>query len=708
MKRITGTFGFMFLLFVLSATFAYGDTVTDMKGNSFPSGTTVTASTVADSFIPNNVIDKDLNTRWNATTFQGSLQLDFPSELNISAVQLAAVATPATDEEYTIFGLKEGSWAQISELTIRSVPASAESIPLVLEPIPVVSGNYDAIKIEVNGRNSWVAINEITYINENETLNAPYLEKMVDGTIALSWNSVEGATGYEVKRSERSGGPYTIIATTVSERTWYIDEDSFSRDYDSDNNYKSFYYVVTAINGTTTSANSNEVSLIRPSTPINVHAEAGDSLAKVKWDLSEGATSYGIYVSTAEEGPYKYYGYVTDNQATVTKLVNGTTYFIKVNAENAESYSTSRFSSPVSVIPGIQEAPTPTITSISPNNGPMVGGTIAYINGTKFVEGAQVYFNDNSATTTFVSTTRLRIIVPSASLSGFVNVKVINPNLQSVELQNGYKYNEPTTNPAPTTTKLTPANGLLAGGGIMNVYGTGYKSGAQVSFDGTMRATTYVSATNLRIIIPAGTKLGVVEVFVINPDGQQSSSIGYEYIAPAPVPAPTTTKLTPANGLLAGGGIMNVYGTGYKSGAQVSFDGKMIAATYVSATNLRIIIPAGTNLGVVEVFVINPDGQQSSSVSYEYIAPAPVPAPTTTTITPANGLLAGGGIMNVFGTGYKSGAQVSFDGKMIAATYVSATNLRIIIPAGTNLGVVQVFVINPDGQQSSSVSYEYK
>ncbi|SYX81659.1 fibronectin type III domain-containing protein [Paenibacillus alvei] len=345
MKKITGL-SILVLLFVLSATSAYGESV-KMQGNSFPSGTIATASSVYSSYIPANVIDKDLNTRWNASTYQATLQLDFPRELNISALQLAAVATPTTDEKYTVFGFKNGLWTQISEPTVRNV--LAQNTPVVLEPIPVKPGNYDAIKINIDGRNSWVAINEITYINE--TLNVPHLEKDVDGYIILGWNSVQGATHYEVKRSETPGGPYTTI-DTVQEGTWlgYGDRETYDVE---ENRYKDYYYVVTASNGSVTSPNSNEVSLIRPKTPLNVQAVAGDTEANVTWDKVDNATSYGVRVATSEEGPYQYLNYVKDNKITVSKLVNGTKYYIQIFATNDDGYS--RYSSPVSVIPGVHQ-----------------------------------------------------------------------------------------------------------------------------------------------------------------------------------------------------------------------------------------------------------------------------------------------------------------------------------------------------------------
>jgi hypothetical protein len=70
-------------------------------------------------------------------------------------------------------------------------------------------------------------------------------------SINLNWSSVTGAVYYDVKRSIVAGGPYTSIATNL-EGTSYIDSDVVSG--------TTYYYVVTAINQSVGSQNSNEAS----------------------------------------------------------------------------------------------------------------------------------------------------------------------------------------------------------------------------------------------------------------------------------------------------------------------------------------------------------------------------------------------------------------------------------------------------------------
>lgn len=69
--------------------------------------------------------------------------------------------------------------------------------------------------------------------------------------VTLNWTAVVGATGYDIKRSTTTGGPYTTVATNVY-GTSYIDT--------TVTNGTTYYYVVTAINAAGVSGNSNEAS----------------------------------------------------------------------------------------------------------------------------------------------------------------------------------------------------------------------------------------------------------------------------------------------------------------------------------------------------------------------------------------------------------------------------------------------------------------
>ncbi|RCX09886.1 hypothetical protein DFR58_13325 [Anaerobacterium chartisolvens] len=72
-----------------------------------------------------------------------------------------------------------------------------------------------------------------------------------NAAVALSWDAVEDAVSYNIKRSATAGGPYATIATGVTD-TAYTDA--------TVTNGITYYYVVSAVTASGQSANSNEAS----------------------------------------------------------------------------------------------------------------------------------------------------------------------------------------------------------------------------------------------------------------------------------------------------------------------------------------------------------------------------------------------------------------------------------------------------------------
>ncbi|MFN0277350.1 MAG: choice-of-anchor V domain-containing protein [Pyrinomonadaceae bacterium] len=101
--------------------------------------------------------------------------------------------------------------------------------------------------------------------------------------------------------------------------------------------------------------------------------------------------------------------------------------------------------------------PTPTVTDISPNSGPTVGGNAATITGTNFISPASVTIGGNPGLNVIiVNSTTLTVTVP-AGTTGPANVVVTTPNGASNSVF--YTYADPTptnTNtPTPTPTCFT-------------------------------------------------------------------------------------------------------------------------------------------------------------------------------------------------------------------------------------------------------------
>ncbi|UED73233.1 hypothetical protein [Brevibacillus sp. DP1.3A] len=114
--------------------------------------------------------------------------------------------------------------------------------------------SYKKYQIRVtanNGFKGYVYIGELKMFGYEEDHNLVLSGNTHDLSNVLSWNSINGATSYNVKRSTNAGGPYETIATVTN--TTYTDEDVEKG--------ITYYYIVTAVNEDNEIRNSNEVAL---------------------------------------------------------------------------------------------------------------------------------------------------------------------------------------------------------------------------------------------------------------------------------------------------------------------------------------------------------------------------------------------------------------------------------------------------------------
>lgn len=82
----------------------------------------------------------------------------------------------------------------------------------------------------------------------------------------------------------------------------------------------------------------------------------------------------------------------------------------------------------------------PSVTSVSPNSGPVTGGTTVTILGSGFQSGASVQFGGVAATSAMlVSSTELKAVSP-ASTGGTVSVSVTDTSSQTSTLASAYTY----------------------------------------------------------------------------------------------------------------------------------------------------------------------------------------------------------------------------------------------------------------------------
>ena len=180
-----------------------------------------------------------------------------------------------------------------------------------------------------------------------------------------------------------------------------------------------------------------------------------------------------------------------------------------------------------------------------------------------------------------------------------------------------------TTGPAVyglLATSLSPSSATAGGPEfVLGVNGDYFASGAVVTWDGSDRATTFVSANRLNAQIAAADIASgrTLPVAVRNPGGLTSNAVTFTVNNPAP--ALTSISPTGASGG-AGSAVLTLHGTGFVSNSVMHWNGGDRTTTYVSPTELQGSLTA-QDLSDGGEFVITvhnptPGGGTSSGVSF--------------------------------------------------------------------------------------------
>jgi hypothetical protein len=176
----------------------------------------------------------------------------------------------------------------------------------------------------------------------------------------------------------------------------------------------------------------------------------------------------------------------------------------------------------------------PTVTNISPNTGPFVGGTPVTVTGTGFTATSTVSFGGTAGTvSSFNGSTTLIVTAPTGS--GTVDVKVTNPALPASNQSSPTSSADQFTY-AMSVTNVSPASGPGAGGTTLDIKGQGFTGVTGVTFGNVpvpASNITFVSDGEITAVSPPGT--GVVDVQVTTPTGVTSrgASDQFSYVSGA-------------------------------------------------------------------------------------------------------------------------------------------------------------------------------
>jgi IPT/TIG domain len=411
-----------------------------------------------------------------------------------------------------------------------------------------------------------------------------------------------------------------------------------------------------------------------------------------------------------------------NGNALQTTFVNGSQLAAQVLAESIATAGTVTISvlnpppgggtsNSVLLTISSQPNPLPVLMNISPST--VLAGGPAFtltVNGSGFVGGSVIQFNNEDRPTTFVSATQITTQVPAADIAttGQASIRVVNPQ------PGGGTSNVATlviVNPLPAIANISP-NIVPVGNPTftLTVNGTGFVSGSEVRVNGSPRETSIVNNTQLTARIPLTdtTAIGTLNVQVVNPlpGGGVSNTLPLQVIDTNPLPR--IIGISPASVNVGSPGFtLVVNGASFLRSSVVRVNNQDRPTEFISDSSLGAQIPASDIAapGELSIVVFNPapGGGRSNAVTLTVINPNPTSV--ITALSP-NPVLAGGPsfTLTVGGTGFVSGSVIRFNGQDRQTTFVSSTQLTATILAAdiANGGAGTITVINPPPGGGSS------
>lgn len=151
-------------------------------------------------------------------------------------------------------------------------------------------------------------------------------------SVVLNWTASTGSpASYNVKRSTNSGSGYVTVGTATAPTVTFTNAALGGVTY---------YYVVSAVNGTGESADSTEASatpfLAAPAAPTALTGTPTNNSVTLTWTAALFADTFNVKRSTTSGSGYSLVGTTTNPAVTFTDTtaVDGTVYYYVVSAAN--------------------------------------------------------------------------------------------------------------------------------------------------------------------------------------------------------------------------------------------------------------------------------------------------------------------------------------------------------------------------------------
>ena len=358
------------------------------------------------------------------------------------------------------------------------------------------------------------------------------------------------------------------------------------------------------------------VSDISPATASNADSNTTVSVTVTGQGIPSGSTTLRLTPTFTVTGqdPITASGSTAPGGQTWTGAVNlaaaapGAYQVQLVNGSNTGTLTSKSFT--------VTAVGVPTITTVTPSSVGQGSDVTLTITGTNFARGATVTFSKIGFTTTgpvvFTSSTQIAVPIHVANnaATGSTNATGVTVTNSGPTPNSGTKASAVTVAAPPTITSVTPSTLGQGAATTLTITGTGFQTGATVTFGTGITATGSPTITSTQVKI--GVKVAAnspnkVDVTVKNPDnGTVKSTLTINPF--------TVTSVSPHYVSTTFSADLTVNGSGFKSGATVTFPaGSGVSvqgnkSATVAANGLSLTVPINVSrstAGSVDVTVTN-------------------------------------------------------------------------------------------------------
>lgn len=302
----------------------------------------------------------------------------------------------------------------------------------------------------------------------------------------------------------------------------------------------------------------------------------------------------------------------------------------------------------------------------------------------------------------FESAQALLVELP-ARVTGEVDLTLYNPDGQRCTLSAAFAY---TPSPAPTLSRLLPERVALGQPAELVLDGSGFLPGVALFAGQYALAIQSLTPTEIRATLPALPASGHADVRLVNADGQWAiMPSGLEVFDPAQEQVRRAervlciTEIRPASGPTSGGTQIKLRGVGFSRETRVLFGGSRPARTHFVDERLIEVETDEHAAGSVDV-ELRDEGAlgccEPAGFRYETVEPAEI-----LRVTPNRGTSSGGECLTIEGDNFLPATRARLGDASAELRFKSTRELQLVTPAGSAGRMVDLVLIQPDGQRST-------